>query len=73
MRQFRGDNRSDDYFDYKQIHKHTQNAHLVEIRSGVRTWIPKAWVKKINYSKKRIFIKGYWVDEVALKLTRKVE
>jgi len=68
MKQFRADNRSTVFFNYTKLYQSTDGAHLIEVRPGNKFWIPKAWITKINKKSKRIDVKGYWADEIKLKL-----
>tara|TARA_R100001510_G_C7601990_1_gene168290 strand:+ start:252 stop:473 length:222 start_codon:yes stop_codon:yes gene_type:complete len=68
MRQFRADNRTTVFFNYTKLYNSTAGAHFIEVRPGVKFWIPRAWITNFNRKKKRIEVKGYWADEVKLKL-----
>lgn len=68
MRQFRVDKNTTAHFNYTKLHKSSDAAHFIEVRPGVKFWIPKAWIVKFDRKKKRIDIKGYWAQEMELKI-----
>tara|TARA_R110000851_G_scaffold75338_1_gene166123 strand:+ start:260 stop:481 length:222 start_codon:yes stop_codon:yes gene_type:complete len=68
MRQFRADARTTVYFNYTKLHRSSDGAHYIEVKPNIKFWIPKVWITKFNRKKKRIEVKGYWEDELKLKL-----
>ena len=68
MRQFRVDKNITCHFNYTKLYRSSDAAHLIEVRPGVKFWIPKALIFKFDRKKKRIDIKGYWAEEMKLKL-----
>ena len=54
MRQFRADNKTEVYFDYRKLYQSTDKAHLIDVNDTIKFWIPRAWITKFSKKKKRI-------------------